>query len=82
MRSVHGRSGHFMVLHSKVNRAFFFVLVCFTFICYPGKEISGITLAICRNVDELAINSNAVILGFFCNANAFNVEWGRKDVKS
>lgn len=65
IRRIHGRSGHFVVLNRKVNRAFFLVLVCFTFICCPGKEISGIILGICKNVDELAINSNAVIFGFF-----------------
>lgn len=65
MRSILGRSGHFKILHRKVNRAFFLIPVCFTFICYPGKEISGIILGVSKNVDELAINSNAVIFGFF-----------------
>lgn len=61
MKSIHNRSGHFMVLHRKVNRACFLVLVCFTFISILGKKSLGIS----KNVDELAINSNAVILGFF-----------------
>lgn len=51
-------------LHRKVNRACFLFSVCFSFTFYPGKEISGIVTCICRNVDELARNSNVVILFF------------------
>lgn len=77
-----GRSGLHVVLHRKVNRACFLFPFCFSFIFYPGKEISEIVSGICKNVGELARNVNVGILGFwffFCNANALNVDrsWGK-----
>lgn len=70
-----------MVLHRKLNRAFLSLFVS-PLSSILGKKSSGIILGIRKNGDELAMNSNVVNFGFFCNANTFNVEWGRKHVKS
>lgn len=49
---------------------------CLSFIFYLGKEISAFVTGICKSVDELARNSNVIILVFlvFCNANALRVD--------
>lgn len=47
------------------KQSLLFLRDCFSFIFCLGKEISAFVTGICKNVDELARNSNVIILGFF-----------------